>query len=107
MITHVILSMGPEGDLYLNEGNDVENNLLVHVHKSVIVLLELFDETRQNFSYEGDSERAATMLRWMLEDKGYEICEPNKFLRRVITLCSPGPGYTDDPDYWTFRVRPL
>lgn len=104
-MNYAILSMGPEGDLYLNEGRDTEGNLIAWVSSSVLQQLNFFDEDKAVFSYEEDSERAATLLRWQLEDRGYELGEPQKFLQRVTELCTPGPGYTDDPGHWIIRIR--
>lgn len=89
MQTHFI-SMGPEGQMYINEGSNDEGNLIVELSTSTIADLDLFDESKPNFDYAEDGERVATLLRWKLEAKGYAVADLAHFTKMVRYLCEPG-----------------
>jgi hypothetical protein len=88
--------MGPDGQLFINEGITDEGPLLVELKAQVITGLGLFDEHRENFSWEGDTDRVIEMLLWLLEVKDLMPAEMNEFRRSVTRLCVPGPGSYDE-----------
>jgi hypothetical protein len=99
----VYLSMGPEGDLYINEGESSEGNLLVTLTQGVQVALGLWDEGYESFSYERDSSRATELLAWLLENEGYEVMDHSTLERYVRNLCTPSG--IQEKDGYTISVK--
>jgi len=92
MIAHICLDTS-DGSICVYEGTSDEGKEIATVPAAAMVLLDLFNENRRGFTWEGDTERAQELLGWMLEDAGYEVDHRYipEFNRNMITLLTPGP----------------
>lgn len=89
MLAHV--SLDADGGILVAEGTSDDGPGILNIKGSVFVDLDMFNEARDNFSWEGDSDRAAEILLWRLEDHDLMpkvMAEYNRLMRK---LCSPGP----------------
>lgn len=68
---------------------------LVEVSGSMMCDFDLFNETRDDFSYEEDAERVVRLLNLKLEVLGYQVSDEYAiaYENMVKTIVSPGPGY--------------
>jgi len=87
------LSLGPEGEIYVNEGNDEQGNHILTVSPMIMIALGMWNEARLGHSYAQDATRAATIVEWMLYDIGYTVDSRNDLLKSITMICEPGPGY--------------
>jgi hypothetical protein len=98
------VSLGPEGDIFVNDGNDDQGNLLATLPASVQVGLDLFNDGRESFSWHQDSQRLATLVTWILENNGWYVEDPLYFERRMQILCEPGGPQPENGFVFKYNV---
>lgn len=91
MLAHV--SLDNDGGIVVHEGTSDEGIGITAVNAAVFVLLDLFNESRDNFSWEGDAERAAEILLWRLEDHDLVPAVMSEYNRLMNRLVTPGPTH--------------
>jgi hypothetical protein len=83
------VTLGDDGQLFINEGNTDSGNLIVELTTGVMLGLDMWNEDRVGFTYENDAARATDMLTWLLNDKGYGV-SAKSLGNAVAVLCCPG-----------------
>jgi hypothetical protein len=63
----------------------------ITVKSGVFASLDLFNESRSGFSYEGDGELAADVLEVACRVSGWYPVSRDDLNRKVTEVCSPGP----------------
>lgn len=85
------LSGTDDGGLRIDSGDMLP---LVEVSGPTLCEFDLFNETRDDFSYEEDAERCVTLLDLKLEILGYRVSDEYyvAYQKMVKQIVSPGPG---------------
>jgi hypothetical protein len=90
-----VLEMTADGEFLVkswSKGVEKDQYVLVYLTAEPMLGLGLFDEAREGFDYQRDSERTADMIRWLLEDKGIKPLDDAHFTKLVSVFSTPGPA---------------
>jgi hypothetical protein len=84
-------------DFFVMYGSVVmDSEPFIHMSAQLFTMLNLFDESKFDFSWEKDGMRSALLAEWLLEDRGYSFSDTDLFEGMMVQLCVPGSPVSTD-----------